>query len=492
MTTEQVTDIGNYRQLFLDERLCAQSHGIRRVMNTPASLGEPVLELTDEEKQQGLDIGYYCSLRQENGLTRLWYFANSREDVYQRRLCYAESEDGLNFSRPSITLKQNEGLKPRNAVLGDPIQGGCVWVDPNAPPHQRYRTQAKWGPSHDQRNGYLNFYASPDGIQWENTHQLAIGDCDTQTVIFFDDHYGRYVMYTRAWLRFDDHNLNHRRVRRLESNDLITWSNERIVWEVDAEDLARYQTSVGKPPVDCYGACVFKVPDAGDFYIILAQHFWHWQDRPEKEKWGFSPDPQNLDRRVIHLGPATIDARLGYSRDGIEFLRAPDRGPFLGVGPDGRFDSRGVWILPNPVFRQDDIRFYYTGANRDHDGFVDPAAASQRSAIGLAVMRRDGFVSVEADRHGGRLTTPALRFSEGELLLNVAASGGGCVKVEVLDANSRPIKGFSGAAAPCLCGDSIRMPVRWTSGAAGQLAGQPVRFKFHLTEAKLYSFQIAK
>ncbi len=492
MTNESVIDIGNRRQLFLNEQLCAESEGIRRVMNVPVSIGEPVLEPSDEEKQQGLGIGSYCSVRHENGMTRLWYFANSRDDVRKRRLCYAESEDGLNFSRPAINPELNGGLKPQNAVLGDPVQGGCVWVDPKAPPHQRYRTQAKWGPSHDDLSGCLFFYASPDGIQWENTHHLKIGDCDTQTIIFFDDRYGRYVMYTREWLRFEDRNLSHRKVRRLESDDLINWDHEKIVWEADADDLASHRTSVGKPPVDCYGACVFKVPDAGDFYIMLAQHFWHWQDRPENEKWGFSPDPQNLDRRVVHLGPSTIDARLGYSLDGIVFQRAIDRGPFLAVGPAGRFDSRGAWILANPVILEHDMRFYYVGTNLDHDGFVDPTAASKRSAIGLAVMRRDGFVSAEADRHGGHVTTPLLRFGEGELELNTAASGGGCVKVDVLDEKGQPIEGFSGGAAPCLCGDSLRLPVRWSGGGAGQLAGRPVRFKFLLTEAKLYSFQVTR
>ena len=113
-------------------------------------------------------------------------------------------------------------------------------------------------------------------------------------------------------------------------------------------ELGTNETSTGMPPVDYYGACVYKYPEAGDFYIFLAQPFWHWKDRPEQDKWGYSPDPKNLDRRVIRLGPSTMDVRLGYSRDGKAFRRAVGRGACLGTGPEGRCDSRRVGGMPTP------------------------------------------------------------------------------------------------------------------------------------------------
>ena len=488
-----VLDIGNATQLLLDRRLCSESEGIRLVMNRPVRTGEVLLEPTELEKTNRLCYDYCCSVLQENGVTRLWYYANNQDEKSRRRLCYAESDDGVVFRRPTVNPRTNVGLDLPNAVIDDPVQGGCVWIDPFAPPAERYRSQAKWGPpgKYPGKGSSFHFYGSPDGFSWKETHHLHIGDCDTQSVVFYDESYGRYVLYTRTWKRFEDHNLSSRKVRRLESDDLVNWSNEQIVWEADAHDLARYVTSVGKPPVDCYGACVFKYPGAGNLYIMVAQHFWHWQDRPEHEKWGYSPDPENLDRTIVHLAPAVIDARLAYSYDGIHFERPIDRGPFLGVGPDGRFDSRWVWVLPNPVIREHDIWFYYYGGNRDHDHFVDSAATERLSGIGRAVMRRDAFVSAEADLDGGWLMTPLLRYNPGTLEVNAAASAGGYVKVEVFDEQSRPIPGLSGKDSVRLCGDSVRLPVRWNSREFEKTANRPVRFKFYLREARLFSFTVS-
>ena len=132
---------------------------------------------------------------------------------------------------------------PANAVMAmHRLQGCCVWIDPQAPPEQRYKSQAKCGP-HPDRPHTLEFFASPDGLEWEHLHGIRIEDCDTQNVVFWDESYGRYVMYTRLWVRDDDPNRNHRKVRRLESDDLVHWDSESVVWEADAADLATYRTS---------------------------------------------------------------------------------------------------------------------------------------------------------------------------------------------------------------------------------------------------------
>ena len=87
----------------------------------------------------------------------------------------------------------------------------------------------------------LCFYASPDGIRWRRTHLVEVGACDTQNVVFWDELYRSYVLYTREWVRFDDPNLNHRKVRRLESSDLVEWKEEMVVWEADEVDLSLYR-----------------------------------------------------------------------------------------------------------------------------------------------------------------------------------------------------------------------------------------------------------
>jgi len=144
-----VVDIGNERQLFLDEDLCEACEGVRLVVNPPSQSGKVVLELDQpyELVHRGAQIGLYSSVMKDGGKVRMWYsyLVNSgdQEQKDKRRVCYAESEDGLHFVKPKLGLVEMGGTKENNAVIDDPIQGACVWIDPNAPPEERYRSQAK-------------------------------------------------------------------------------------------------------------------------------------------------------------------------------------------------------------------------------------------------------------------------------------------------------------------------------------------------------------
>jgi len=210
-------------------------------------------------------------------------------------------------------------------------------------------------------------------------------------------------------------------------------------------------------------------------YIMFAQAYWHWRER--------SP--------LKGLGPDSFDVRLCVSRDGKSFRRAGARKPFIAMGPAGRFDSAHVWALPDPIRMGDELWIYYAGANMDHSRNIDPAAKGKHlTGIGLTVLRLDGFVSADADYSGGEITTPLLRFKGRRLELNAETSGGGSVRVELIDEAGRPIAGYSGADALPINGNSVRLPVRWRGGSdVSKLAGSPVRLRFHLGDCKLYAFQ---
>jgi hypothetical protein len=486
-----VIDIGDRKQLFVDEGLVAGSRNVRLTMNPARPTGEVLINIDRPWERTGEEscLGLYNSVLQDDGRIRVWYFVRGDgEDKDQWRICYAESDNGIDFHKPELGLCEVGGSRANNVVIDRPQHGGpSVWIDPNAPPERRYRTQTKvYG--EPEIAGKIYFHASPDGIHWEPTHIVDLGDCDTQTIVFWDDRIERYVMYTRLWVRFDDKHRNYRTVRRFESDDLVHWEQEEVVWQADRTDLATYLTHTGQPPVDYYGAYVYKYPDAGDTYVMFAQAYWHWKMRPPEQRWGPSGDPQVA--KIQRLAPAAIDARLGVSRDGVAFQRAVDRGPFLALGPDGRFDSRMVWLMPSPAVMGDELWFYYGGTNRDHDGFIDPAAPGLLSGIGRAVLRVDGFVSADAAHTGGWLETPPVTFAGGRLELNLDTSGGGAAQVELLDTQGQPLPGFAREDARPLCGNAVRMPVSWGERAdVSALAGQSIRIRFWLQDCKLYAFR---
>jgi len=105
-------------------------------------------------------------------------------------------------------------------------------------------------------------------------------------------------------------------------------------------------------------------------------------------------------------------------------------------------------------------------------------------------LRLDGFASVHASAKGGDLFTRPVCFAGNSLELNCSTSAAGGVRVEIQDAGGRPIKGFGLADSIEIIGDDIARVARWTGGAnVSKLAGQPVRLRFQLRDADLYSFQ---
>jgi len=141
----------------------------------------------------------------------------------------------------------------------------------------------------------------------------------------------------------------------------------------------------------------------------------------------------------------------------------------------------------------DELWIYYFADNRDHDGFVDPAASKRRTAIDRAILRLDGFVSADAAYAGGEILTPLINFTGSTLELNVDPGAGGSIRVELLDENEKPIKGYTRDAATALYDNSVCLPVTWGANkSVAALAGKPIKIRFLMRDCKLYAFQFTK
>jgi hypothetical protein len=100
-------------------------------------------------------------------------------------------------------------------------------------------------------------------------------------------------------------------------------------------------------------------------------------------------------------------------------------------------------------------------------------------SIGLATLRRDGFASMEGP---GELTTRSVQFKGKHLFVNVD----GELRVEVLDEAGKVIRTSKPAS-----GDQTKLKIEWQDGAdLSDLAGQAVKFRFHLTQGSLYAFWV--
>ena len=105
-------------------------------------------------------------------------------------------------------------------------------------------------------------------------------------------------------------------------------------------------------------------------------------------------------------------------------------------------------------------------------------------------MRIDGFVSLEAPLSGGELLTKIVTFEGNEMAINFATSAAGSVRVEVQDEKGMPIEGYALSDCEEIYGDSIERVVAWKRGPdVSALAGKPVRLRFVLKDADLFSFR---
>jgi hypothetical protein len=177
---------------------------------------------------------------------------------------------------------------------------------------------------------------------------------------------------------------------------------------------------------------------------------------------------------------------LGFSRDGFHWYR-PDRRPFIGVT-----EKTGMWNWGNVqsagggcLVVGDRLYFYFSGRALA-DEFWDA-----RGSTGLAVLRRDGFASMDAGTEAGVLTTRPVRFRGRNLFVNADASRGE-LAVEILDEAGQVIEPFSRANCRPVKTDKTLQEVTWQGAAdLSAVGGRAVRFRFHLRSGSLYAFWVS-
>ena len=131
--------------------------------------------------------------------------------------------------------------------------------------------------------------------------------------------------------------------------------------------------------------------------------------------------------------------------------------------------------------RGDELWFYYTGIKYRQS---PPDADMDTGAICLAVLRRDGFVSLDAGEPGGMLVTKPFSLLGSKLRVNVDALSGK-LSAEVLDDRGAVL-----AASNALTGDLPSGEIDWQQGQFADLKGRIVSLRFTLSHARFYSYWI--
>jgi hypothetical protein len=441
------------KQLFIDRRFIEREKNIALVVNRPRKTGERIM--IAEKPWESFIVNAWVTVMEDEGRVRMWYeaYAGDEASDVDARLCYAESPDDIHFTKPELGLVEFRGSKKNNIVFdGKPgwYHGGTVFKDPMAPPDRRYKL-IYLGPSsvagkHAVRGAY-----SPDGLRWTQYPDAILNvSSDTQSVAFWDEVLKKYVAYVRLWKPM-------RTVGRSESEDFAKFPAAQEVMRYDDQD---------PPDSDLYNNAAIKYPYAADVYLTFPSRFYHKAD--------------------------TLDVQLAVSRDGINWTR-PDRGKaFIPLGDKGEFDSMTIYASVGLLRRGDELWMYYNGGDVGHNA-NDPKRVKYGRATSRAVLRLDGYMSVDTTETGGEFTTPPLVFSGDHLELNIDTGARGVCAVELRSDANVPIKAFSAERCDVIQGNSTAYKVTWKNSAAlGQFAGKPIRLRFLMKDCKLYAFHFPK
>jgi hypothetical protein len=498
-------DVGDRRQLFIDRRFVAEARGVELCVHPPRKTGERTID-TDRPWERG-GIGPYSSVLKVGDRYCMWYHCMDtvqwKSGLRGGSICYATSADGVRWEKPDLGLVEYHGSRKNNIVIGHGAAGiqlgqdGCmVFLDPNAPPDERFRMAASFGKEVDEGQA-VHVLSSGDGIRWKLTHESVVSarkqdrghHLDSQNVIFWDDRIGKYVAYVRK--NRMEPGTQGRCIARAESDRLGGFpvvQEMPIVFGSDADD-----PFLGtRPVVDFYMSAAIRYPWADDAYFMFPTAYFHYV-AGEFAEFG--------DALPINAGP--LDTRFAASRDGIAWERY-DRRAFVPLGMRGEFDwasARTIRGLVPDVSGREMYLYYRAsdwlhGWDRDESNkrlLTDAGLGADRdvAVISRLVSRRDGFVSVQAAATGGEFTTPPLTFRGARLLLNIDTSATGIARVAILDGDGGAIDGFGLDDCDLIhTANEIDRVVTWRRAAdLGRLAGRPIRLRFTLRDCDLYAFQ---
>jgi hypothetical protein len=425
--------------LLLDDTLVQDARGITREVNRPRrTLPGPVVTGKEDRNFQP----YMTVVRDpQTRRFRIWYDASVNES--QMHLAHMESLDGEHWIRPHRELPDPPGMQLRfGAAI---IDRGVEFPDRSA----RY-TFGSW------QNGGLIIAVSPDGLDWRMLSPGVVlpHDHDINSV-HWDPIRKHYIALVSTYTTGPTWSGRRRATMMSTSSDLVHWEKP---WFVLTPDDTKDE---GETQFYCMSGVIAR----GGLLIGTLKVLR--DDLPA--------DPGGPKQGIGY----TV---LAWSRDGRTWTR--DREPFLDRAPEkGAWDHAMSWIdCQLPV--EDEVYFYYGGYARGHK--VERFTERQ---IGLVKIRRDRYVARAAGDTPGTFRTPLAALDAKGLTLNVDAPRGE-VRAQLLDANGRPVPGYTFADCRPVSGDSLDAPVKWKKPLAA-LKGKPVRLEFSLKNAKLYAFALS-
>jgi len=332
---------------------------------------------------------------------------------------------------------------------------------------------------------------SKDGLEWESMPNQSVTDIPYEAnKPTYDPFHDRYLGYLRLW---DPHNGPVSRWRKvifseaIMTPDSITWTDQKLVFEANESD---------GPSTDIY---FMQVTGYAGAYIGIPVLYHR---------------PSCLNPDVA----GKFHCELAYSQNGQDWKRICQGHSILSTGPRDSWNAGLVSPGTSPIMMNDSLYFYFNGRKYHHDE-IKPG--DFRNHTGLATLRVDGFVSMDAGEETGTLVTTPF-WPKGKYLYINADASDGEIRVEVLqdyyyvelrkmERNPDQVKGLF-RVENCIpfTGNETAHRVEWKKGENFKdsfpsdwnkflpeqkkkrtFSKRAIALKFYMKNAKLYSFWFA-
>ncbi len=434
----------------------------------------PVLRRGGAEAPDFSAVQFYGSVIREGNQFRMWYVAAGKDRPDRTgprsspwRVAYAESADGVAWTKPDLGLVEYGGNRHNNLVILEPRLGVVnlkVLREQSGSPGPRYKLGAHvWFPKNGARMGTFAPYGSEDGLRWKLLAEAKPVNFELRPEdlvlppLHFEPVGGLY-----RWdglYRLSGQNAvvaprpyHGRVVRGFVSADFVHWAPESSIGFVRPQQHRLLGPGNSRNGEQNHEAV--SVWNRGNVLLGVSGHF---HGAPE---WS----------------GVTVDLGFVLSNDGVHFRQPWHEWTFLKRGDDGEWDQGG--LLQGQGFENIGERtFVYYGA-------WDPRVSSgipPRGGVGIAMLPRDRFADLRVDERTQGSGNYQMARTECSFLtssmdlppeathrlyLNARGLGSDAfLKIELLGHDLAPISGFSGNNAAIVRGNGFQTPVVWPGGA---------------------------
>jgi len=472
------------------------------------------------------------SLRHDEGVYRCWY--NTRESpsgfglpsVKEIDECkgfdlastamllrYADSDDGIQWREPELGFVEVDGKKS-NIVYGsmfEPKRGFSymsVFVDPSAPPTERYKGMFGGRMRSDELIEYcrragikpdpmaiavplshtspveaarLGIYdavvggrlpdgleglpeldtmvvcgaVSPDGLKWTSLDEPVMPFMTEHVEPFYDVEKGRYVDYPRYW-----HNAQRRGIGINETDDFRHWPLPRPLL---CPRLSSPLTD------DFYTTCHSLYPGTTDVHLFFIANYYRGTND-------------------------CVDVDIAVSLDGDLFDIVPG-GPVLDCDteawdPDQPGPPACVFPLKGLVpFGEDQVGIITREENFPHKW---PRTCQWRHTFRWALWKKERLVALRADGDG-QFTTAGLILTRPNICINANTGAKGVITAQLLDEAGEPVPGYDHDDCDPIRGDHLKATLTWQGKSApSNMVGRKVYLRFRMSRASLFSISASE